>query len=165
MEDIQDLVEGALISAGYADVAKAYILYRQRRAEIREAKRYLGVADDLKLSVNAAEVLKKRYLMRDEQGAVVESPGEMFARVARHVSRAEDRYGGDGEQYQSLFLQMMRGLEFLPNSPTLMNAGLPLGQLAACFVLPVEDSLASGPQEAWPAARSPSCASSIRRPM
>ena len=141
VEDIQDLVERALISAGYADVAKAYILYRQKRTEIREAKRYLGVSDDLKLSINAAEVLKKRYLLRNERGEVVETPGEMFARVARHVSRAEGRYGGDSELYQSLFLQMMRGLEFLPNSPTLMNAGLPLGQLSACFVLPVEDSL------------------------
>ncbi len=141
VEEIQDLVEKALISAGYADVAKAYILYRQRRAEIREAKRYLGVADDLKLSLNALEVLKKRYLLRDEQGVVVERPGEMFARVARHVSLAEGRYGGDSDHYQSLFLQMMRSLEFLPNSPTLMNAGLPLGQLSACFVLPVEDSI------------------------
>ncbi len=141
VEDIQDGVERALISAGYADVAKAYILYRQRRAEIREAKSYLGVADDLKLSVNAAEILKKRYLRRDERGLVVETPGEMFARVARHVSQAEGRYGGDSDQYQSLFFQMMKSLDFLPNSPTLMNAGLELGQLSACFVLPVDDSL------------------------
>ena len=77
--------------------AKAYILYRQKRAEIREAKRYLGVADDLKLSVNAVEVLKKRYLRRDERGLVVETPGEMFERVAAHVSQAESRYGGDAE--------------------------------------------------------------------
>ena len=143
VEEIQDLVERALISAGYADVAKAYILYRQKRTEIREAKRYLGVADDLKLSVNAAEVLKKRYLLRDERGDVVETPGEMFGRVADHISKAESKYGGDVESYRSLFLQMMRNLKFLPNSPTLMNAGLPLGQLSACFVLPVEDSLPS----------------------
>lgn len=141
VEEIQDLVERALISAGYADVAKAYILYRQKRMEIREAKRYLGVADDLKLSLNAAEVLKKRYLLRDERGLVVETPGEMFGRVADHISKAESKYGGDVESYRSLFLQMMRNLEFLPNSPTLMNSGLELGQLSACFVLPVTDSL------------------------
>ncbi|MCK9404825.1 MAG: adenosylcobalamin-dependent ribonucleoside-diphosphate reductase [Methanothrix sp.] len=141
VEDIQDLVERALISAGYADVAKAYILYRQKRTEIREAKRYLGVSDDLKLSVNAVEVLKKRYLRRDERGLVAETPGEMFGRVARHVSRAEARYGGNAEHYRALFLKMMQELDFLPNSPTLMNAGLTLGQLSACFVLPVEDSL------------------------
>jgi ribonucleoside-diphosphate reductase alpha chain len=141
VEDISDIVERVLIESGYSDVAKAYILYRQRRSEVREAKSYLGVADDLKLSVNAAEVLKKRYLRRDEAGQVIETPGEMFARVASHVSQAEVRYGGDAEICRSKFLKMMRNLEFLPNSPTLMNAGLPLGQLSACFVLPVEDSL------------------------
>lgn len=143
VEDIQDTVEKVLIEEGYARVAKAYILYRQRRAEIREAKRYLGVADDLKLSVNAAEVLKKRYLRRDELGVVVETPGEMFERVARHVSQAEGRFGGDVETSRLRFLKAMRDLDFLPNSPTLMNAGLPLGQLSACFVLPVHDSLSA----------------------
>jgi ribonucleoside-diphosphate reductase alpha chain len=141
VEEIQDIVERVLIDSGYSDVAKAYILYRQKRSEIREAKSYLGVADDLKLSVNAATVLKKRYLLRDERGLVAETPGEMFARVASHVSRAEEKYGGDAGNFRGRFLKMMRELDFLPNSPTLMNAGLPLGQLSACFVLPVEDSL------------------------
>ncbi len=141
VEDIQDAVERGLIQAGYSDVAKAYILYRQKRSEIREAKQYLGVADDLKLSINAIEVLKMRYLRRDESGLVAETPGEMFARVASHVSQAEIKYGGDAKCCRTEFLKMMHSLEFLPNSPTLMNAGLPLGQLSACFVLPVEDSL------------------------
>lgn len=141
VEDIQDLVERVLISAGYADVAKAYILYRQKRSEIRSAKAQLGVADDLKLSVNAIEVLKKRYLRRDERGEICETPGQMFDRVAAHVSRAEKLYGGDADAYREKFRKMMRDLLFLPNSPTLMNAGLDLGQLSACFVLPVEDSL------------------------
>ncbi|MDD1750273.1 MAG: adenosylcobalamin-dependent ribonucleoside-diphosphate reductase [Methanothrix sp.] len=141
VEDIQDIVERVLIDSGYSDVAKAYILYRQKRSEIREAKQYLGVADDLKLSINAVEVLKKRYLRRDERSLVIETPGEMFERVAAHVSRAEIKYGRDAKICDSKFLKMMRSLEFLPNSPTLMNAGLPLGQLSACFVLPVEDSL------------------------
>ena len=141
VEDIQDIVERVLIQADFCDVAKAYILYRQKRSEIREAKRYLGVADDLKLSINAATVLKKRYLRRDERGMTIETSGEMFARVAAHVSRAEIKYGGDAKCCRTEFLRMMRSLEFLPNSPTLMNAGLPLGQLSACFVLPVEDSL------------------------
>lgn len=141
VEDIQDIVERVLIDAGHADIAKAYILYRQRRSEIREAKRYLGVSDDLKLSLNAIEVLKKRYLRRDQKGDVAETPGELFDRVATHVSKAEAKYGGDSDAYRKKFLGMMRDLLFLPNSPTLMNAGLELGQLSACFVLPVEDSL------------------------
>jgi ribonucleoside-diphosphate reductase alpha chain len=99
------------------------------------------VADDLKLGINAAEVLRKRYLRRDALGRVAETPGEMFERVASHVSRAETKHGGDAEWCRTEFLEMMRNLDFLPNSPTLMNAGLPLGQLSACFVLPVEDSL------------------------
>ncbi|MFA6372522.1 MAG: adenosylcobalamin-dependent ribonucleoside-diphosphate reductase [Methanothrix sp.] len=100
-----------------------------------------AIADGLLLSNNAATVLKKRYLRRDERGAVAETPVEMFERVAAHVSRAECKYGSDATIWRSKFLKMMRGLEFLPNSPTLMNAGLPLGQLSACFVLPMEDSL------------------------
>ncbi|MCK9441071.1 MAG: adenosylcobalamin-dependent ribonucleoside-diphosphate reductase [Methanothrix sp.] len=100
-----------------------------------------AIADGLLLTNNAATVLKKRYLRRDERGAVAETPVEMFERVAAHVSRAECKYGSDATIWRSKFLKMMRGLEFLPNSPTLMNAGLPLGQLSACFVLPMEDSL------------------------
>jgi len=93
------------------------------------------------LSANAMEVLRRRYLRRDERGMVVETPEEMFARVAGHVACAEKKYGGDVEFYRSKFFKMMTNFEFLPNSPTLMNAGLPLGQLSACFVLPVLDSL------------------------
>jgi len=141
VEDIQNLVEEVLIDAGYAEVAKAYILYRQRRSEIREAKKLQGVADDLKLSVNATEVLRKRYLKRDERGQVAETPGEMFCRVAEHVAKAEARYGNDAEVHCQKYKRAMRDLLFLPNSPTLMNAGLPLGQLSACFVIPVEDSI------------------------
>ena len=95
----------------------------------------------LRLSPNAIEVLNKRYLCRDQLGRIAERPEGMLERVAGHVALAEKRYGGDAEQYRRRFLEMMARLEFLPNSPTLMNAGLPLGQLSACFVLPVEDSL------------------------
>jgi len=101
-----------------------------------------AIADDIILSSNARAVLKKRYLRRDERGVVAETAQEMFERVASHVSRAESRYGGDANSYRRKFLEIMHGLEFLPNSPTLMNAGLPQGQLSACFVLPVGDSLA-----------------------
>lgn len=93
------------------------------------------------LSPNALEVLRARYLRKDERGAVMETPGEMFRRVAEHVAAVEARYGGDPARMAGLFYDALARLEFLPNSPTLMNAGTRLGQLAACFVLPVEDSL------------------------
>jgi len=142
VEEIQDIVERVLIEAGRADLAKAYILYRQRRAEVRRAKQLLGVADDLKLSVSATQVLERRYLLRDQQGRVRETPREMLVRVARAVAAPEANYpDGDVERAEDEFLEMMVRLEFLPNSPTLMNAGTELGQLAACFVLPVGDSL------------------------
>lgn len=87
------------------------------------------------------EVLRQRYLRHDDNGAVVESPDGMFARVALAVAQPAVLYGEDAGYWQARFYQRMHRLEFLPNSPTLMNAGLPNGQLAACFVLPVEDDL------------------------
>ena len=98
----------------------------------------------LNLSENARRVLKRRYLKKDSLGNVIETPEEMFRRVARHIAKAEKKFGGDEKrvkQIQKLFYRMMTEFKFLPNSPTLMNAGRRLGQLAACFVLPVEDSM------------------------
>ena len=93
---------------------------------------------------NALLVLQKRYLIKDANGTPVETPDEMFRRVAGFVARAEDIYTGkERRQIEDDFYQMLSSLEFLPNSPTLMNAGRELGQLAACFVLPIEDSLDS----------------------
>ncbi len=98
-----------------------------------------------KLSPNALEVLKRRYLQKDDRGRVIETPEQMFRRVARHVAQAEAKFGPKNyaEEWESIFYDAMTRLEFLPNSPTLMNAGGPLGQLAACFVLPIEDSMES----------------------
>jgi len=101
------------------------------------------VKDSLVLSDNAKSVLKRRYLKKDSRGRLVESPRHMFKRVARHIARAEKKYGdeSDMEKMAETFYRMLTDLTFLPNSPTLMNAGRRLGQLAACFVLPVEDSM------------------------
>lgn len=90
------------------------------------------------LSENARIVLEKRYLIRDEEGRVVESPEEMFWRVARCVSSVEP----DPELWAGRFYRLLASLDFVPNSPCLMNAGRRLGQLFACFVLPVEDTIA-----------------------
>ncbi|NOY53928.1 MAG: adenosylcobalamin-dependent ribonucleoside-diphosphate reductase [Deltaproteobacteria bacterium] len=95
------------------------------------------------LSENARLVLEQRYLRRNAEGKVTETPEEMFARVARHVAAAEAGYrrGPSPAEMEERFFEVMTGLDFLPNSPALMNAGTRLGQLSACFVLPVEDSI------------------------
>jgi ribonucleoside-diphosphate reductase alpha chain len=95
------------------------------------------------LSENAMVILERRYLLRNEQGKVIESPDMMFERVSKNVASADNLYkdGRNSEAEAKEFFDLMRGLEFLPNSPTLMNAGTSLQQLAACFVLPVEDSI------------------------
>jgi len=93
---------------------------------------------------SALLVLKKRYVLRDENGEPVESPEGLFHRVAGFIAGAEDNFaGGRRGEVEEQFFRMLSDLEFLPNSPTLMNSGRELGQLAACFVLPVEDSLES----------------------
>lgn len=209
VEDVQDIVEKVLIESGHAKTAKAYIIYRKERSKIREAKDLLGVKDDLKLSINTVKVLKARYLLKDEEGNVIESTSELFRRVARHIAivdilyhdlvfdkdrkqtakelpviedvpkkakdlglnkynvemlfRAYERMNKRGymkvtfnemleilrnkwseiKQKEDEFYSMLSTFEFTPNSPTLMNAGSPLGQLSGCFVLPVNDSIES----------------------
>jgi len=94
------------------------------------------------LTDNALQVLRARYLAR-ENGVVVETPDQLFGRVARHISAVESALGYTADEVETIrakFERMMTTLEFVPNSPTLMNAGRPLGQLAACFVVPVDDS-------------------------
>jgi ribonucleoside-diphosphate reductase alpha chain len=96
-----------------------------------------------RLSANALTVLKRRYLKKDLNGNVIETPDQMFRRVARHLAMAENNYpsADKAQEIEEAFYKVMTELKFLPNSPTLMNAGTELGQLAACFVLPVEDSM------------------------
>ena len=94
----------------------------------------------LELSDNALNLLEKRYLIRNEQGEVIETPQELFKRVASNIASAEEDPEKESK-YEEEFYKLMTSLRFLPNSPTLMNAGAELQQLAACFVLPVEDSM------------------------
>ena len=145
VEDVQDLVEKSLIANGFDRVAKSYILYRNRRAEIRESKRLVGVVDDLKLGLNAIKVLERRYLRKDGTGRVIETPSQLFRRVARAVAKMDNNYDSpvDFGEAEQTFYEMLSNLEFLPNSPTLMNAGTSLGQLSACFVIPIDDNLES----------------------
>lgn len=98
-----------------------------------------------KLTGNALFILNQRYLRRDEEGKVIETPGEMFYRVARAVASAEIIYNPEADIgiWENKFYRLMANLEFLPNSPTLLNAGRKPGQLSACFSVPVNDSLES----------------------
>lgn len=97
------------------------------------------------ISENGRKVLQARYLRRDASGCVIETPDRLFQRVASAVSEAELQFGSpaDASLWEERFCAMLMALEFLPNSPTLMNAGTPLGQLSACFVLPIQDSVES----------------------
>ena len=95
----------------------------------------------MELSKTAEVVLQKRYLLKDEEGNVIETPEQMLRRVANAIAKAEENYGNEVKKYAKLFYDMMDKQLFMPNSPTLMNAGTELSQLSACFVIPVEDSI------------------------
>lgn len=102
-----------------------------------------SLIQDRTVSPNALKVLDARYLRRDSRGTVVETPDQLFVRVSSAIAEAEREWGGQGasREWAERFHRMLHALDFLPNSPTLMNAGTDLGQLSACFVLPIEDSL------------------------
>ena len=102
-----------------------------------------GITD---LTPNSLKVLERRYLKKDDRGKIVETPEELFWRVALAIAQVEKIYGASDREIERLaqeFYALMSRLDFLPNSPTLMNAGRPLGQLSACFVIPIEDTMES----------------------
>ena len=101
----------------------------------------------LDLSANAITVLERRYLVKDDQGRPIEGPEDLFWRVARTIAAPDRAYGASEKAVEGLaetFLELMATRVWMPNSPTLMNAGRPLGQLSACFVLPIDDCLSNG---------------------
>ena len=110
-----------------------------------EKQRVSGPAyvDDgaIQLSENSLKVLERRYLRRDVDGKLLETAAGMFYRVARHIAGVEEEHGGDVEATTKTFYDLLTELRFFPNSPTFTGAGTPLGQLAACFVLPIEDDM------------------------
>lgn len=181
VERIQDIVELSLMRHGLYDVAKAYITYRQKREQERVEKRSILGAEPQRwtkkaLSVNAVRLLASRYLLRNEEGRIIETPEGMVYRVASAIAVA-DKAGAltfnipenfvlnqyihamgrplPEKAIESFhrFAKLMFEKRFLPNSPTLFNAGARLGQLSACFVLPMEDTLAENEDGILPIAQ------------
>jgi len=142
VENVQDIVIEVLKKNGYEKVANEYQDYRKKKEEIRQLKEKLGIIEP-KLTVNALEVLKKRYLLKNDKEMTIETPAQMFMRITKAIAKVDKQYGEDPSKSEKIFHGMMARLEFVPNSPTLFNAETEIGQLSACFVLPVEDSLES----------------------
>jgi len=143
VEEIQDIVEKILMQMNQ-NVAKSYILYRHKHSQVRSFKASLGITDDLKLPINSLVVLSARYLLKNKEGKIIETPKQLFRRVANAIAKVEKKYGKNNSQIKQIeedFYNAMISFKFMPNSPTLMNANTELGQLSACFVVPVEDSI------------------------
>ncbi len=124
-------------------VRTRFLKYGLTKASPIHLDKAIFVKNELSLSENAKNVLERRYLKKGSKGKIIETPEMMFKRVARHIAKAEKKYSKNNrdKKMENIFYNMMTELKFLPNSPTLMNAGRRLGQLAACFVLPIEDSM------------------------
>src|SRR3979490_1296938 len=118
-------------------------------AHLREGRARMTASSrtgPIHLSPNAVTGLERRYLVKDDHGKPVEQPEDLFWRVARTIAEPERRYGASDKAVEGLaetFFELIATRVWMPNSPTLMNAGRPLGQLSACFVLPVDDALSN----------------------
>src|SRR3989344_1129667 len=138
VEQVQDIVEQVLMAGSHYRTAKAYILFRQRQAELRTVRNVLGVEDDLGMSVNALKAMARRYLLKDERGNVVETPRQAVERVAACVSAVEKR---QRKAWEQKFSEIMSTFSFVPAGCYFRGAGQKRGLLANCFVLPVEDDM------------------------
>lgn len=139
VEQVQDIVEQVLMAAGYYLTAKGYILYREERRVIRDVRGLMGVRDDIGLSLNQLRVLENRYLRHDQYGRVIETPRQLFERVAKSIARQEKK--GKRRWWEKRFFEVMSRLEFVPSGCYLRSAGTKNPMLANCFVLPVKDDL------------------------
>jgi len=141
--EIEGIVKEALTKMGQMETTEASVKAKASQMKCAPAT---DVGETIKsLSPNAMKVLEKRYLKKDLSGKAIETPEQMFRRVAHCIASAELAYDpqADVRSWEEKFYAMTASLEYLPNSPTLMNAGRELGQLSACFVLPIEDSMES----------------------
>jgi ribonucleoside-diphosphate reductase alpha chain len=138
--EIGELVEKILIENGHAKTAKEFITYRENRRHSLQDKKSLGIEDDIGLSYNTLFILKQRFLLRDEEGVILETPKEMIERVAKFLS-VEEKGQQKQKEWNKKFFEIMISFEFLPGSRTLANAGKKHAQLANCFVWPIEDDI------------------------
>ena len=138
VEQVQDVVEQVLMAGGHYKTAKAYILYREKRRRVREQERAIGVADDLKMSVNALKAMASRYLTQDARGEVIETPRQAVERVAKAVAKVEKT---NRKQWEKKFADIIAGFKFVPAGCYFRGAGRKKGLLANCFVLPIEDDM------------------------
>ncbi|MBI2634299.1 ribonucleotide-diphosphate reductase subunit alpha, partial [Candidatus Peregrinibacteria bacterium] len=146
VEQIQDLVEKILIEGGHAKTAKAFILYREKHKNIRNTQEDIlnGRTTKLPFSINALRVLAGRYLQRDENGKVCETPEEMYDRVAMALAEVDGNYGKNKEHIAKLaedFKDVLYNFEFIPAGRTLANTGAKTRLVANCIVLHFEDSM------------------------
>jgi len=145
VEEIQDFVEEVLIEAGHRTLARSFMLYREQKSIERSAKNALiGKKVTTQLSLNALNLLKERYLLKDEKSNWYETPEEMFERIASFIAKAELVYSKDDafeKKWKNRFKRIMRNLDFLPNSSCMMNSGTEHPQLASSIAIPISDSL------------------------
>ena len=144
VEEIQNFVENALMEKKLFTTAKAYIIYRKQRQEVRKVAKVLGISDPFHMPLNSLQILAARYLRKDKDRKIIETPKQLYERVAKNIAIIDKKYGATKEQVKETekdFYDMMINFDWCPNSPTLMNAGTKLAQLAACFVFPIEDSI------------------------
>lgn len=146
--EIQNATEKVLIERGHAKTAKAYILYYHKKNEEHHQKTLImgerSTEGNLSFSSQALKILERRYLRKDETGKMIENPQEMLLRVAQNIAQADADYKASEKKVEETareFYAVLSELKFLPNSPTLMNAGTRTQQLSSCFVLPVDDSM------------------------
>ena len=147
-ELIGDLVEKTLMEKGHVEIAKSFILHRHKKAEEQQRRALIlgnrREEENLEFSDQALKILGRRYLLKDVQGNLLETPQQILIRVATNIAQADALYEGTEAEVKATaeeFYQAMAELRFLPNSPTLMNAGTKVQQLSSCFVLPVEDTM------------------------
>lgn len=146
VEKVQDLVEKALIKAEHSRIAKAYILYRAKHSKIRQKKMVIlnGLTTKLPYSLNALEVIAKRYLQSNEEGKIIETPEQMIDRVAKTLANVEQKYGKNESEIleiQNDFSEILTSFEFTPAGRTMANAGASTPVVSNCVVLHMTDSM------------------------